>query len=123
RSLGSVDPAFEIVGTRDLNGDGRADILFRRKSDGSTSAFLMNGFQLVSAQAIGVVDPAFAVVGLGDINGDGRADLVFPRARDGMLAALLRKGGQALAPQFLAPGGATIGYGQPPLVVSQAPTQ
>ena len=42
------------MGVGDLNADARADLVFRR-SDGTLSAYLLNGFQIVSGQIVGNV--------------------------------------------------------------------
>jgi len=95
----------------------RADILFRRQSDGLFSIFLMNGFQVAAAQAIGQVGPEFKVLGLGDFNGDGRSDILFERTSDGLISIFLMNGFQVIGAQFVGNVGTvpTACYGQPPL--------
>jgi hypothetical protein len=111
-----------VVGVRDFNGDGTADMLFRRSTDGLMSLFFMNGFQIISAATIGVVDPAFAVAGLGDFNGDARSDIAFRRASDGALSIYLMNGAQVLQAASLGAVGTEFAtcYGQPPLSVASA---
>jgi hypothetical protein len=58
--LGAVGTDFTLLGIGDLNGDGRADMLFRR-SDGLLSAYLMNGFQLVAFQVLGTIGVDWAL--------------------------------------------------------------
>ncbi len=79
----------------DFNGDGKADILFRR-TDGTLLMFLMNGGQVIAAPIVGVLGPDWRNVGVGDFNGDGKADILFRRA-DGTLLMLLMNGSQVLA--------------------------
>jgi glucose/arabinose dehydrogenase len=79
----------------DFNGDGKDDLLFRLPSSGLIAEYLMNGVQIVSAQAVGIVDPVFALVALGDFNGDGKADLLFRRG-DGFLSVFFMNGAQVL---------------------------
>ena len=76
----------------DLNGDARADVLWRR-DDGAVSAWLMNGTSVTSAVAMGAVPTNFFVAGVGDLNGDGTADVVWRRPSDGAVSIWLVNGG------------------------------
>jgi hypothetical protein len=78
---------WELLGAADFNGDGRADMVFRRKSDGMLSLYLMDGFQVLQAQLLGATGADWRVRAVADFNGDGRADIVFRRTSDGMLSA------------------------------------
>jgi hypothetical protein len=46
-----LTPDSRVRGVRDFRGDGRAEIVFRRSSDGILALYLMNGFQIVAALA------------------------------------------------------------------------
>ena len=50
--VGTTDPDWQIVGSGDYNGDGRADILWRHSS-GTTYMWLMNGTQIVVGGQVG----------------------------------------------------------------------
>jgi len=102
---------------RDFNGDGRADMLLRRSSDGMLSLYLMNGFQMLGAQLLGAVGTDFNLMAIGDLNGDGRADMVFRRASDGLLWAYQMDGFQILQSQPIGSVGMDFQgcYGQPPV--------
>jgi sRNA-binding regulator protein Hfq len=84
----------------DFNGDGRADMMFRR-TDGLISQYLMNGFQFLAINVLGAVGVDFTLVAVADFNGDGRADMLFRRASDGMLSLYLLNGPQLLGAQLL----------------------
>jgi hypothetical protein len=62
----------------DLNGDGKADILWRHTS-GSIAAWLLDGTSVVSTGSPGGVAADWTVVGVGDVNGDGTGDIVWRR--------------------------------------------
>jgi hypothetical protein len=49
---------WRLGGVGDLNGDGKADMVFRR-TDGTFSAYLMNGFQVISAAVVANVSPEY----------------------------------------------------------------
>jgi sRNA-binding regulator protein Hfq len=118
--LGIVGLEWDLLGVRDFNGDGRADLLFRRASDGMLSLYLMNGFQIIDAQLLGAVGLDQTLFGLGDVNGDGRSDMVFRRNSDGLVSIYLMNGFQLLAAQSIgAIGTDMVGcFGQPPLSVA-----
>jgi probable HAF family extracellular repeat protein len=84
----------------DFNGDRRDDLLFRRYSDGSLTQYLMDGFQILSTQALGAVGTDWTLAAVADFNGDGTADLLFRRG-DGMLSLYLMSGANVLAAQLL----------------------
>jgi FG-GAP-like repeat len=50
--VGTVGTEWRMVAAGDVNGDGRADMVFRR-TDGTLSVFLMNGAQILSAELLG----------------------------------------------------------------------
>jgi len=70
-----ADPAWIVAGTGDFNGDGKADILWRRPSDGAVSMWLMDGTAATSTTTL-FADPDWIVAGTGDFNGDGKADIL-----------------------------------------------
>ena len=41
--VGTVDPAYDIVGTGDFDGDGKSDILWRHTTLGDVWIWLMDG--------------------------------------------------------------------------------
>src|SRR5262249_62106680 len=102
--------AWRVRGVRDSNGDGRADLLFRRTSDGMLALYLMNGFQVAGAALVGAVGTDWALLGARDFNGDGRADMLFRRG-DGTLLLYLMDGFRVVAAQ----GGRALGPHLPPL--------
>jgi subtilisin family serine protease len=84
----------------DINGDGKADLVMRRTSDGLLTGYLMNGTQVESAAVLGTIDPAFALIAVADFNADNKTDLLFRRA-DGMMALALMNGLQVTSFQLL----------------------
>ena len=74
---GTVDPAYDIVGSGDFNGDGNADLLWRHLSGGDVWVWLMAGATALDEVYIDRVDPAYLVKGVGDLDANGKADIVW----------------------------------------------
>jgi len=49
------DLNWQIVGVRDFDGDGKADILWRNMSNGADYMWLMNGFSIASQGAVPMI--------------------------------------------------------------------
>jgi len=70
---------WHIVGIGDLNGDGRADILWRN-DDGRVGNWLANaggGFEYNAAAGLSEASADWKIVGIADLNGDGRDDILW----------------------------------------------
>ncbi len=63
----------------DFNGDGRADLVWRNGTDGTSSIWMMNGINIGagSGTASLQINTSFILAGSGDFDGDGKADLVW----------------------------------------------
>lgn len=99
------DTNWQIVGAGDLDGDGKADIVWQDKTDGWLGVWLMNGSQVVSTRILSIpkmTDPTWTIVGVQDVNGDGRADLLWQRD-DGHVATWFMNADQVIATYMLNP--------------------
>jgi hypothetical protein len=94
--IGTLPSTWSIIGQRDFNGDGNADILWR-DSGGDLAIWLMNGTQVLSGVAVGNVPNNWAVYGTGDFNGDGKGDLLWRDGNTGAVAVWFMNGGNVLA--------------------------
>src|SRR6267154_1755949 len=64
--------------SRDFNGDGRSDILWRNSTTGENVIWLMNGAAASSSVTFATVaDPNWSIAGVGDFNGDGKSDILW----------------------------------------------
>lgn len=57
--LGAVGTEWSLIGAGDFDGDGKADLAFRRGTDGAVSIYLMDGFNVLAAQVLGAVGTEF----------------------------------------------------------------
>lgn len=82
-TLTVVDPLARPAPLPDLNGDGRADLLFRDRVTGQLAVWLMNGAQRLSSATIAGPVPAvdWRLVAVADLDADGRADLLWQHQR------------------------------------------
>jgi FG-GAP-like repeat len=92
---GIVPTSWHIVGQRDFNGDGKADLLWSN-TNGDTAVWLMNGIQVAQSVDLGIVGNGWSIVGIGDFNGDGYGDILW-RNTNGDTAIWLMNGTQVLA--------------------------
>ena len=88
------DASWNVVGTGDFLGNGQADLVWQRASDGLVEIQYLNGNVAVGGGAIQNTSfgADWQVAGVDDFNGDGKADLVYRRASDGATEVQLLSG-------------------------------
>ena len=69
--------------SRDLNGDGKSDIVWRNTATGEDYVYLMNGLTVASGGYLPTVPITWAVQGSGDFDGDGKADILWRNGATG----------------------------------------
>jgi len=76
----------------DLNGDGKADIVWRNTDNGAVAAWLMSGLALGPTGILAGVPTNWIIAGIGDVDGDEKADIVWRNTSTGDVAVWLGNG-------------------------------
>jgi hypothetical protein len=94
--LPSVDPAsaWQIEQAADLDGDGKADLVWRNTSTGQNAVWFMDGLTRTSSGLMPPVGPAsgWQIEQAADLDGDGKADLVWRNTTTGQNAVWFMDG-------------------------------
>lgn len=89
---------------RDLNGDGRSDLIFRNATGGQVAVWFMDGSSSLGGGSLpSVVDPDWDIAASDDFDGDGHADLVWRHLTTGRNAVWLMSGATTRAGLWLPP--------------------
>jgi hypothetical protein len=97
--------SWKIRGVADVNGDGKADIIWQH-DDGSLAVWMMNGFNVTAGLLLSipkVADLNWLVAGAGDVNGDGKADLVWQNLANGTVGVWYLDGATVIQTKTLTP--------------------
>ncbi|WNM64052.1 Ig-like domain-containing protein [Candidatus Nitrospira neomarina] len=76
----------------DLNGDGKADLVWRNTKTGHVAGWLLNGTSVADSGFLGQLPTEWDLKGVGDLNGDGKADVVWHHSTSGAVAVWLMDG-------------------------------
>jgi subtilisin len=99
-----ADLNWQIKGVDDIDGDGKADLIWQHTTDGGLAVWLMDGAQVRDTRLLSIpqiMDGQWQIVGAGDTNGDGYADLVWQHQTEGWLGVWYMRGEQVIGTQFL----------------------
>lgn len=89
---------WTIITAGDVDGDGRADLIWRNMTDGRIWTQLMNGLSWTPGNVVWTEpDPHWVLKGSGDFNGDGHGDLLFRNDLTGIVFVVLLENGAVLA--------------------------
>ncbi|MDT3778785.1 VCBS repeat-containing protein [Nitrospira sp. MA-1] len=95
-------------GGQDLNGDDKADLVFRN-TNGNAAVWLLNGAAApLSIVSLGGISAEWEVEGVGDTDADGNADIIWRNTTTGAVAVWLMNGGTRISAGF--PGTASTAW-------------
>jgi autotransporter-associated beta strand protein len=87
---------WALRGLNDMDGDGKADVVWQHASDGRVVVWRMDGSQALGLGEYQRNDPAnWRIAGLGDLNGNGRGDMVWRNDSSGAVQAWLMAEGDS----------------------------
>ncbi|GJL57655.1 MAG: hypothetical protein NPIRA03_05120 [Nitrospirales bacterium] len=92
----------------DLDANGKADLVWRNNSNGSTAIWLMDGTTIAASGFPGGVPVAWHIAGVGDVNGDNKADVIWRNGTSGGVAVWLMDGLTIISTGF--PGSASTDF-------------
>lgn len=93
QNANAVGAALQVIAVADVNGDKKADIVFRNVNTGALNVWFMDGNTRTSGGAVaGANTLGYTYAGTGDLNGDGRFDLVFRNDTTGFVWGMLLNG-------------------------------
>ena len=104
----SDEPSPRVPVSSDLNGDGKADIVWRNKRTGEVAVWFMNGGLIGSSGFLGGVSSDWQIVGVGDVNNDGMGDIVWRNTLSGAVAVWYLNGLTIASVSF--PGSASLDW-------------
>jgi hypothetical protein len=99
-----ADMNWTIRGVGDINGDGRADLIWQHRTEGWLAAWFMSGSQVMSTTFLSinrVADTNWEIAGAGDTNGDGIAEIIWQHRTEGWLALWSLRGTQVIGTELL----------------------
>jgi hypothetical protein len=102
-----VDPSWNLVSVRDINGDGNADLVWHHLPTGQLVVWYLNGATVINWSFLNpwqAADTNWKARGMGDFTGDGRPDIVWHNEVTGDLSLWEMNGATAVNFHTFFPG-------------------
>jgi hypothetical protein len=88
---GGASMDWEIAGLGDVDGNGMADIVWR-KTGGGLAVWLMNGEKIEEVGSLNDLPTEWHIARVGDTDGDGKADVIWHNRNTGQVVVWLMNG-------------------------------
>ncbi|MDZ4754622.1 MAG: FG-GAP-like repeat-containing protein [Phycisphaerae bacterium] len=88
----AIPNIWQIQAIGDLDGDGFADLVWRKTTTGDVSGWLMTGLSRKAGGPMGAIVPVWDLEATADINGDGKGDLLWRNTNTGQLNGWIMNG-------------------------------
>lgn len=83
----TTQAGWKMAGAGDMDGDGKADIVWRNELDGRNAIWLMDGKETKATKFINTItDQNWQIKAIGDTNGDRKADIIWQNSNNGEVA-------------------------------------
>src|SRR5690606_33255892 len=82
----------QIAGVGDVNGDGKADLIWRNTNSGDVAVWLLNGTTMASSGIVDRLPSQWQIAQVGDADGDGKADVIWYNTTTGAVVCWLLNG-------------------------------
>lgn len=108
-----TDPNWKVDAAGDVDGDGKADLIWRNQADGRLAVWYMSGKTVRATFSLSVParpDLNWKIVGAGDINRDGKADILWQNTATGALDIWALNGYQVIGQSGPLPGSADLNW-------------
>lgn len=81
QQISNMPTGWQIIGAGDIDGDGKADLIFRNISNtsgnGGIAYWRMNGSTVVYRSPLFAMSPSYHEAAIGDFDGDGKTDILW----------------------------------------------
>lgn len=104
-SPAQTDTRWKIVGTADMNGDSRIDLVWQNFNSGELVVWQMNGLTATAVTKINPdkVNPSWRIKAVADFDLDGKADFIWQHTQLGTLYIWFMNGTRMVRDQFIVP--------------------
>jgi hypothetical protein len=101
----TLDPSWHLAGTGDINGDGRADLIWQNLASGALAYWHMDSYRVTEAGSLtpAVTSLPWQLKAVADFDRNGTPDLIWQNIASGQLYIWFMSGSTMVGDRFLTP--------------------